>query len=46
MDIHQPIEQRRRGGLGLHFVREIADRLEYDWTDRVSTITVTKRIEA
>jgi len=40
-----PMEERRRGGLGLHFVRQMADTLEYDYTDRNSTVTVTKRLE-
>ena len=45
VDVDQPVEERRRGGLGLHFVQRVADGLTYDWTDRVSTITVTKRLE-
>lgn len=40
-----PMEERRRGGLGLHFVRQMADSLQYDYTDRNSTVTVTKRLE-
>lgn len=43
-DLDRPIEERRRGGLGLRIVREIADGLDYHWADRVSTITVTKRL--
>ncbi|HEX7077714.1 MAG TPA: ATP-binding protein [Candidatus Eisenbacteria bacterium] len=42
--VDRPIEERRAGGLGLHLVRRIADRVEYDYRDRVSTITVLKRI--
>ena len=45
VEVERPVEDRRRGGLGLRIVREIADRLEYRWADRVSTITVTKRLE-
>jgi anti-sigma regulatory factor (Ser/Thr protein kinase) len=44
VDLNRPIEERRRGGLGLHIVQQIADRLDYHWADRVSTITVTKRL--
>ncbi|MGE5176163.1 MAG: ATP-binding protein [Hyphomicrobiales bacterium] len=44
VDVHRPIQERRAGGLGLHFVRQIADRVEYDYRDRTSTITVTKRL--
>ena len=45
VDPDMPMEERRRGGLGLHFVRRMADSLEYDYTDRNSTVTVTKRLE-
>jgi anti-sigma regulatory factor (Ser/Thr protein kinase) len=45
VDPDMPMEQRRRGGLGLHFVRRMADSLEYDYSDRNSTVTVTKRLE-
>jgi anti-sigma regulatory factor (Ser/Thr protein kinase) len=45
VDPDMPMEARRRGGLGLHFVRQMADTLEYDYTDRNSTVTVTKRLE-
>ena len=44
VDISRPISERRAGGLGLHLVRRIADRFEYDYRDRVSTITVWKRL--
>jgi anti-sigma regulatory factor (Ser/Thr protein kinase) len=45
VDLTQPIEERRAGGLGIHLVRQIADRLEYARTGSQSTITVTKRLE-
>lgn len=45
VDPAMPMEARRRGGLGLHFVRQIADTLDYDYTGRNSTVTVTKRLE-
>src|SRR5262249_16174814 len=44
VDPNRPIEQRRSGGLGIHFVRQIADRIDYKQPDRRSTITVTKRL--
>lgn len=43
VDVNRPIAERRAGGLGLHLVRRIADRIDYDYRDRVSTITVLKR---
>lgn len=45
VDIHQPLELRRPGGLGVHFVRQIMDQIQYDYTDRTSTITLIKRLE-
>jgi anti-sigma regulatory factor (Ser/Thr protein kinase) len=45
VDPDMPMEERRRGGLGLHFVRQLADTIRYDYTDRNSTVTVTKRLE-
>jgi anti-sigma regulatory factor (Ser/Thr protein kinase) len=29
-DIDKPVEERRIGGLGIHFIRSLADQLEYD----------------
>ena len=45
VDVNRPIEQRRAGGLGLHLVRRIADRLDYAHDETCSTITVTKRLD-
>ncbi len=42
VDLH--ISERRAGGLGLHLVRQYADTVSYDYRDRNSTITVTKRL--
>lgn len=44
VDVTRPISERKAGGLGLHLVRRMADRFEYDYQDRVSTITVWKRL--
>jgi len=44
VDVSRPISERKAGGLGLHLVRRMADRFEYDYRDRVSTITVWKRL--
>jgi len=45
VDTTLPIQERRRGGLGLHLVREMADGLEYRYQDRAMTVSVTKRLE-
>jgi serine/threonine-protein kinase RsbW len=31
VDIGKPIEEREPGGLGLHLVRRMADRVDYDY---------------
>ncbi len=44
VDVDLPIEQRRPGGLGLHLVRRMLDRIDYDYSrdTRVSRITFRK----
>jgi anti-sigma regulatory factor (Ser/Thr protein kinase) len=44
-NVHRPIAERRRGGLGLHLVRQMVDRIDYRYEDRTSTITVTRKLE-
>ena len=44
-DVAAPLETRRPGGMGLHLVRKVTDDLRYEYRDRSSTITVTKRIQ-
>jgi anti-sigma regulatory factor (Ser/Thr protein kinase) len=41
VDVHRPLAERSAGGLGIHLVRRIAERVAYDYRDRTSTITVT-----
>lgn len=43
-DVEAPVEARRPGGMGLHLVRMVTDDLRYEYRDRSSTITVTKRL--
>ena len=43
-DLETPAEARRPGGMGLHLVRKVTDELRYEYRDRSSTITVTKRL--
>jgi len=47
VDIDRPVEERRPGGLGIHFVRTLSDSFEwaYDPDRRRSRITVTRQLE-
>ena len=45
VDVDLPLEARRRGGLGLHLVKSLADKLIYEYQDRVMRISVVKRIK-
>ncbi len=42
VDVDQPAEERREGGLGLHLVKEMVDSFDYEYRDGRSTITFTK----
>ncbi len=42
--IDVPLEQREAGGLGLHLLRQMVDGIDYDYSDRRSTITLTKNL--
>jgi len=44
VDVDRPIEERRAGGLGIHLTRKLADTMSYEYRDRCSVITVTKRL--
>jgi anti-sigma regulatory factor (Ser/Thr protein kinase) len=45
-DTESSLGRRQPGGLGIHFLREIADTLAYAYEDGNSTVTVTKRLES
>lgn len=42
VDIAAPLESRKIGGLGLHLIQKMVDTLEYDYSDRKSTVTFSK----
>jgi serine/threonine-protein kinase RsbW len=46
VDTAAPLDERRPGGLGIHFVKRIADDVQYDYTNRTVTLTVTKRLSS
>ena len=45
VDVDLPLEARRPGGLGLHLVKSLADKLTYEYENRVMRISVVKRIK-
>lgn len=45
MQLDQPLEKRRGGGMGLQLVRTIADKLSYEYSERTSRVIVEKKLE-
>ena len=45
VDVDAPMAERRPGGLGLHLVRAIVDRITFAYQDRVLRIAVDKDLE-
>jgi serine/threonine-protein kinase RsbW len=45
-DVTRPIAERKVGGLGIHMVRQLAETIRYEYKDRVSTTTITKKVSA
>ena len=45
-DLKRPIADRKVGGLGIHMVRQLAETIRYEYKDRVSTTTITKKVSA
>ena len=44
VDTTRPLAERGPGGLGLHLVRKLSDGMAYEYRDRTSTVTVTKKL--
>ena len=44
VDAARPLTDRQPGGLGLHLVQKMMDRIEYSHTNRKGTITLHKRM--
>lgn len=43
-DTHSPLEDRRPGGLGVHFVRSLMDRVEYARRDGRNWLVCARRV--
>ena len=45
VDIEAPLEERRPGGLGLHLIQTMVDKLEYEYDDGTSRVKFVKETE-
>ena len=45
VDVNERIEERKPGGLGLHLTKQMVDKIDYDYKDRKSKITLIKNLE-
>ena len=45
VDVSLPLDARRPGGLGIHLIKVLTDRVEYEYVDRRSTTTFFKTLE-
>jgi anti-sigma regulatory factor (Ser/Thr protein kinase) len=46
VDVHQPLEERPIGGLGIHMIRQLTDDLRYAARDGHNVLTLIKRSPA
>ncbi|MBI4548246.1 MAG: ATP-binding protein [Ignavibacteriae bacterium] len=44
LDITKPLERREVGGLGIHLVKKMVDRINYEYENRTCRITVFKNL--
>jgi serine/threonine-protein kinase RsbW len=45
VEIDETIEDRRVGGLGLHLVKSIVDKITYEYENRKMKVTIVKNLE-
>jgi serine/threonine-protein kinase RsbW len=43
-DVEACLEERELGGLGIHFIRSLADRFEYSWQEQANSLTMCFRV--
>jgi len=44
-NIHKSLQERKIGGLGLHLVRQFAEKIDYEYKNRNSTIAIMLKLE-
>lgn len=45
VDVDKSLEERKVGGIGLHLVRNVVDKITYEYKDRTACITLVKHLE-
>lgn len=45
VDVERPLDERTPGGLGIHLVRQMVDRIEYEYSGRTGRTTLIKTLE-
>jgi len=45
VDIKQSLRDRKVGGLGLHLTKQMMDKIDYEYKNRISKITLIKHLE-
>jgi anti-sigma regulatory factor (Ser/Thr protein kinase) len=45
IDVDKSLEERKVGGIGLHLVRNMVDKITYEYEGRTACITLVKRLE-
>lgn len=45
VDVDKSLEDRKVGGIGLHLVRNMVDKITYEYKDRKACITLVKHLE-
>jgi len=45
VDTDKSLEERKVGGIGLHLVRNMVDKITYEYKDRSACITLVKHLE-
>jgi len=45
VDVRQSLMDRKIGGLGIHLVRSVVDKLTYEYSDRTLCVTAIKKVE-
>jgi anti-sigma regulatory factor (Ser/Thr protein kinase) len=46
VDVAKRLEDRKPGGLGLHLVKKMVDRLDYEYANQQNKITLIKHLES